>query len=124
VHATVDGTAIVRHRGATAGFASRLCHVYEEERSECLKWFSGKANFSAKRRTCEIIGNFRNLQAGDPGDVSTAHGGADSRQADTLLRASCRHDHGHRGRGWMHSFSFISYRICAPIAPVFLSFDD
>lgn len=46
---------------------------------------------------------FRNRQTGDPRDVPAAHGGADSRQADALLRAPRWHDHGHRGRGAKYS---------------------
>jgi len=57
VHATVDGIALIR-RGATAGFASRLCHVYEEEKSECLKWFSSKANFSASVERAKLSATF------------------------------------------------------------------
>lgn len=50
-------------------------------------------------RSCIVVDSSRSRQTGDPGDVPAAHGGADSRQADVLLRAPRRHGHGHRGRG-------------------------
>lgn len=49
-------------------------------------------------RSCIAVDS-RSRQTGDPGDVPAAHGGADSRQADVLLRTPRRHGHGHRGRG-------------------------
>lgn len=55
-------------------------------------------------RSCIAVDS-RNRQTGDPGDVPAAHGGADSRQADVLLRAPRRHGHGHRGRGATFSVS-------------------
>lgn len=51
-----------------------------------------------ERRSCIAVDS-RSRQTGDPGDVPAAHGGADSRQADVLLRTPRRHGHGHRGRG-------------------------
>jgi len=76
-------------------------------------------------RSCIAVDS-RNRQAGDPGDVPAAHGGADSRQADVLLRAPCRHGHGHRGRGATSlALSFLdSLReiLFLPIFDVFLDY--
>lgn len=93
----------------------RLCHVREKVRSECLRCVSGDANpsrrISAAVRARVLPAKFRNRQAGDPRDVSAAHGSADSRQADTMLRAPRRHDHGHRGRGAI-CFNFFLPSVC------------
>lgn len=70
-----------------------------------------------ERRSCIAVDS-RSRQTGDPGDVPAAHGGADSRQADVLLRAPRRHGHGHRGRGaTFPALSLVSWRARDTLPP-------